>query len=335
MSEQNDDISDFVRAKMTMIVPVLEATLHSLSRDRISRLGGINRITLHDLSREFRAGSGDTGICFEYAVHDAIANRNPLIHSLASEVLENFCSIKNGANSLLFGPEKDGVIPIIESIQDALTEDAVVYVGNRGRPPKLRKYIPQIVRAFRRHDARSTLPRSISGLWKADLFIGNVQSEQWVGTTVKINPSQLQGAQGLRIGIYPKRDLKDTPRIDSELNLIRLPLPYDSEFMEFFYKSFFLVRAFMNADARVPSPAFLPDAEDRMIANELQSRRIYPVQQVIEAFRSMSQPGLMNIDPVQNLEIAAQISETDGLINEPTQVDQSPFVSLTPIARSK
>lgn len=332
-SLQNAEIEDAVRSKLTMVVPVLEATLYSLSRERIERLGGITAITLHDLAREFRAGTGDAGICFEYAVHEAIASRNPLIHTLASEVLERFCTIREGAHSILFGPEKDGVIPVVESVTNALTDESVVYVGNRGRPPKLRRYIPQIVRAFRRNEDRNKLPRSISGLWKADLFVGNPSSEQWVGTTVKINPSHLQGAQGLRIGVYPKQTPRDVPRRDDDLNLIRLPLPYDSAFMEVFYKSFFLVRAFLNADAAIPKPVDLPDAEDRYITTELFARRDYPTIDVIGAIRNMSQPNLIVTHEVRQLEVGALLSEEQGLESEPHDIVESEFVSLSPISR--
>jgi len=51
-----------------MVIPILKASLSSLARDRIDRLGGVEKITLHDLAREVLQGSGDTGICFEYAV---------------------------------------------------------------------------------------------------------------------------------------------------------------------------------------------------------------------------------------------------------------------------
>src|SRR6266566_4990379 len=131
--KQIGDVEDPVRSKLAIVVPILKATLHSLARDRIERLGGLPRITLHDLAREFRQGHGDAGICFEYAVHEAIAANSRLIHPLASEVLEGLCNIKGGADSILFGPEKEGVIPIIESVANALTDDSVVYVGNVGR----------------------------------------------------------------------------------------------------------------------------------------------------------------------------------------------------------
>jgi hypothetical protein len=135
-SIQISNVADPVRSKFAMVSPVIDATLHSLAHDRIERLGGIDKVTLHDVAREFRDGSGDAGICFEYAVHEAIATKNELIYPLTSEVLEDFCKIQGGADSILFGPEKDGLIPILESVQDALTDESIVYVGNKGRPPQ-------------------------------------------------------------------------------------------------------------------------------------------------------------------------------------------------------
>lgn len=328
---QEDQLADPVRAKLSMVVPILSATLFSLNRSRVERFGGYNRITLWDIAREFREGSGDVGICFEWAVHEALANHNETIHALASEVLKDFCGIGGGSDSLLFGPEKEGAIPILESVRDSLSDDARIYVGNRGQPPKLRRYIPQIIRASRRNAERDRLPRSISGLWKADLFLGNASSEKWVGTTVKVNSDQLEGAQGLRIGIYPKRDAKDTPRRDESLNLVRLPLPYDGEFMELFYKSFFLVRAFLKADAQVPRPESLPDAEDRFLTQELQSRRQFLAVDVIEVLRGMSQPGLIRTDDVTEVEPTAIISEATGLKeNPPVDPTANEYISLTP-----
>lgn len=342
-SRQIAEVSDAVRSKFAMTVPVLEATLNSLKRERIERYStnperierfaeGLRSITLADLSREFREGSGDAGICFEYAIHDAIAHDSPLIEPLASEVLEEFCNIQGGAWSILFGPEKDGVIPILESAEDALTEDARVYVGNRGQPPKLRQYIPQIINAFRRHEERNKLPRSINGLWKADLFLGNGDVERWVGTTVKINPSDLQGAQGLRIGIYPQVDRKDRPRKDDSLNLIRLPLPYDAAFMELFYKAFFLTRAFMNADARCPPPVKLPDAEDRFVTNELEIRRSFPVVEVLDVLREMGQRNLLENDDIIEIGADATLSQR-GLDSDPKRAVSADFVSLAPGTR--
>lgn len=328
---QAQGLSDAVQAKFAMAVPVLEATLGSLAKDRANRFGGYAKVTLADLARETREGTGDAGICFELAVHQAIETRNPLVHPLVSEVLDQHIGIKESAESILFGPEKNHVIPILESTQDALTEDSRVWVGNRGQPPKLKRYVPQIINAFRRSETRNKLPRSISGLWKADLFLGGKTIDRWLGTTVKINPDQLQGAQGLRVGIYPKRNAKDDPRLDNDLNLLRIPLPYDGAFMETFYKSFYLVRAFLKADATVPAEIHLPDAEDRFVTRELQQRREFPIMDVLDVLRTMSQTNLIAQEPVTEIQPAASLSEA-GLSDRPKPEDVSDLISVSPFS---
>ena len=314
-----------------MTVPVLEATNSSLAKDRAARFGGYNKVTLADLAREAREGNGDAGICFELAVHQAVEAQDRLLHPLVSEVLEELCGIPGGADSILFGPEKNHIIPILESTENALTDESRIWVGNRGQPPKLKRYIPQIINAFRRGEMRNNLPRSISGLWKADLFLGTKQKDRWLGTTIKINPDQLIGAKGLRLGIYPKKNEKDAPRKDDDLNLIRIPLPYDGAFMEAFYRSFYLVRAFLKADARVPPPVNLPDAEDRFITRELEMRRDFAVSDVVEVIRDMAQGDLIRSAEVADILPAASLTEA-GLQNTPAPEDISEMVSLSPFS---
>lgn len=328
---QRDGLADAVQAKFAMSIPILEATLGSLALERADRFGGYRKVTLADLAREAREGTGDAGICFELAVHQAIQARDPLIHPLVSEVLDQHMGIRDEADSILFGPEKNHVIPILESTQDALTEESRVWVGNRGQPPKLKRYIPQIINAFRRREGRNALPRSISGIWKADLFLGGKQIDRWLGTTVKINPNQLVGAQGLRIGIYPKANANDGPRMDEDLRLLRIPLPYDGAFMEGFYKSFFLVRAFLKADARVPPEIHLPDAEDRFVTRELEKRRGFPVLEVIGVLREMAQRDLFDAEPVTEIAPAASLTE-GGLGDAPAAEDISEIVSVSPFS---
>jgi hypothetical protein len=331
---QRHGLNDAVRAKFAMAIPVLEATLCSLATDRANRFGGYNHVTLADLARETLEGSGDAGICFELAVHQAIESRDPLIHPLVSEVLDDHMHIKDQADSILFGPEKNHVIPILESVQDALTEESRVWVGNRGQPPKLKRYIPQIMNAFRRSEERNTLPRSISGIWKADLFLGGKAIDRWLGTTVKINPAHLKGAQGLRVGIYPKLNANDGPRLDNDLNLLRIPLPYDGAFMEAFYKAFLLVRAFLKADARVPPEVNLPDAEDRFVTRELEARRTFPVRGVLGVLHDMGQPDLLEAQGVLELAPAASLTP-GGLGQAPRLEDTSELVSLSPFATER
>jgi hypothetical protein len=119
-------------------------------------------------------------------------------------------------------------------------------------------------------------------------------------------------------------------RKDDDLNLVRLPLPYDGGFMELFYKSFNLVRAFLEADARVPLPVALPDAEDRFVTNELEQRARFPVLAVTRVIRDMSQRDLLDERPVEEAKPTAELSETEGLEDEPSGASDEDLISLTP-----
>lgn len=99
---QQEGLSDAVQAKFSMAIPVLDAMLGSLARNRAKRFGGYAAVTLADLARETREGAGDAGICFELAVHQAIEKRSQLIHPLVSEVLDRHMGIKEDADSILF-----------------------------------------------------------------------------------------------------------------------------------------------------------------------------------------------------------------------------------------
>jgi hypothetical protein len=95
-----------------------------------------------------------------------------------------------------------------------LTDDSRLLAGGRGTPVKLKAHLEKVKRAFRLPEVRGDLPRSIRGLWRADLFVGAPSREQWVATTLKTNASQLEGGAGIRIGVYPEERRGDGPSFD-------------------------------------------------------------------------------------------------------------------------
>jgi hypothetical protein len=290
---QVGDITDAARARIAMVRPILVATVHALKRDRVERFGGYDKITLADLAREYREGSGDCGICFEYAVHDAISREDARIHPLISNVLEEFCYIKEGAQSILFGAEKNGAIGLIETTSELLTDESRILVGKTGQPPKLKRHLASLLKAFKSAKERERLPPSIRGVWRTDLFVGSQREDRWVATTMKINASDLEGDAGIRVGLYPERRKGESPSRDDSKNLILCPIPYNAGFMELFYSSFFIVKQFLAADAQLPKPVALPSSDDRHVASELVARRLYAVLDVVAALEPMAQPDLL------------------------------------------
>ena len=294
---QEGVVADRVSAVTAVVRPVLLGTLYALQRDRIERLGGLEAVTLTDLAREYRKGDGDCGICFEYAVHDAIGRSDPLVVDRVQTALSTMCKIPDAdPASILFGAEKSGAQRLVDTASSLLTDASVLMSGSRGRPVFLRRHLNAAVREFRsrRIPSISALPSSISGLWKADLFVGGQQSDRWVGTTVKINASDLEGARGLRLGLVPAIGSKDKAYKDEGRNLIVVPLPYDGQFMEVFYTGFNIVAQLLHADAKMPAMVALPNGSDRQVVNELVSRRQYPVLGVVDALAAQAQPHLLS-----------------------------------------
>lgn len=296
IERQVNPVADEVAAVTAVVRPILLGTVQGLKGQVVADAGGIENIRIRMLPRLYRPGDGDCGLCFEYAVHDAVRRGDgPVLDRIATAMSPPLCRVPGSEPaSILFGAEKAGSQQLIETANGLLTDDSSLLYGTRGRPLKLKRHLSLIAAAFRKKDARRALPQSISGLWRADLFLGNSDSDRWVGTSVKINSTQLEPARGLRIGIVPSREgATDAVRRDVKRNLIVCPLPHDGSFMETFYKAWGVVQQFLDADAQVPKEVALPRPADRQVARYLEDRRDFPVLDVIEALRPLAQPELL------------------------------------------
>jgi hypothetical protein len=183
---------------------------------------------------------------------------------------------------------------IIETAKNLLTEDSRILVGKKGQPPKLRRYLDDLVRAFKNVKHRERLPQSIRGLWKADLFLGSPSPDQWVATTLKIRRLDLEAAPGLRIGLFPEERPGQGPERDEAKNLILCPLPYSGEFMQLFGASFQIVKQIVAAKGQQPDRVALYYEDDQQVAKWLIDRRGFPVLAVLGALEPLKQPGLLD-----------------------------------------
>lgn len=295
---QLNPVSDDVLALTAVVRPILAGVLYALKADVVREAGGYENVKLKMLPRLYRPGDGDVGICFEYAVHEALSNGDHRVQERVADAVR-LCRIKSAAapKSILFGVEKTGAIQLIDTARGILTDESRTLAGGVGQPPKLKARLNVIAAAFRRPQTRLALPHSVRGLWKADLFVGSVETQQWVGTSVKINPTQLEAAAGLRIGIVPTRQGRsDRVRLDDGKGLVICPLHHDADFMQVFYEAWRIVQAFLEADAKVPKEVLMPRPVHREICRILEERREFPTVDVIDALRIFSQPELLETD---------------------------------------
>lgn len=312
---QMNPVSSEVLARITIIRPILTALLVGIKQEVLNELGGPQNVKLFMLTRAYRAGGGDVGFCFEWAIHDAIRREESAVMERLADASRR-CRLPGDAfRSILFGVEKSGKTRIIDTANDLLTDDSRILTGAQAQPPKLKAYMNMLAAAFTRPETRAALPSSINGLWKADLFFGTVDADRWLGTTLKINPRDLEGARGLRIGIVPAfQGASERIYKDEGKNLIVCPIPYDGSFMELFYTGWRIVQQFIQADARIPSPVALPVPADRQVARELEMRRDFPVMDVITALNPQSQMDLLETAERQVQSITKR--EADNILND-------------------
>lgn len=103
----------------------MEGLALSLNQEIVEQVGGYKKISLKHFTDLYRPGDGDCGICFEYAVHSAIVDKNSEILSRIDYALNNFCKIKQGdPTSILFGAEKNGTLQLIDSVTEHLMDDS-------------------------------------------------------------------------------------------------------------------------------------------------------------------------------------------------------------------
>lgn len=90
---QNNPVADMVSAFIAVVRPILEGTLNALKRDVVEEAGGYDSAKLKMLPRLYRRGDGDCGLCFEYAVHDALNRADTMVLGRVYDVLR-YCGLQ-------------------------------------------------------------------------------------------------------------------------------------------------------------------------------------------------------------------------------------------------
>lgn len=101
--KQTNEVCSEYEALFSIIHPVLTGLALSLKQDIVKQVGGNEKISLELFTRLYEPGDGDCGICFEYAVHDAIISKNADVLNRIDSALSKHCKIKGDIpSSILF-----------------------------------------------------------------------------------------------------------------------------------------------------------------------------------------------------------------------------------------
>lgn len=321
---QLNPVSEDVGALTAVTRPIVAGLLHSIGEEYLRPHGGRQNIRLADLGRVRKANDGDLGVAFEYAVHDAIMTGTGIVVDRVNSALK-LCRIEKGdPTSILFAIEKSGAKQLVKTQRELITPDSRILSGSVGQPAKLAKHLNQLAAAFHKPTTRPALPQSIRGLWKADLFLGSTVPDHWVGTSIKINPSRLETAPGLRIAIVPTSSgNSDAVRMDEQRRLVMCPLPHDYSFMQTFHEGMRIIQALAANDFKMPKDAELPNPMHREVARIYVERREFSVFDVLEAVALFAQPELIGTET----EKASTVEfDTDKVSDTSTMIGPIPAI---------
>lgn len=294
---QQNEVADHTAALFAMTRPILVSVANSVGVERLRTLNLTHaEIPLLNLRGLWAEGDGDIGNAFEFVVHEAIMGGNEVVLERVHDALK-FCRIDaTEIGSILFAVEKRRSKQLIDTRIDLITEQSVSMSGKRGRPMKIQRYINQLAAAFYRESAiPANSPQSLKGLWKADLFLGALDSDRWVGTSIKSNPKDVRPVAGLRIAIIPSEfSPTDAVTFDEHRQIVLCPLPYDGSFMALFYDAWRLVKTLIAHEFSDPPEHLLTTSAERYVAGRYKSLRRNTITQALEATELSSQPHLFD-----------------------------------------
>jgi hypothetical protein len=116
---QESPVADEVAAVTAVVRPILEGTLYGLKVEVVAQVGGYGRCTLSMLSRLYRPGDGDCGLCFEYAVHDALNRQEPAVMERIHDAAHRHCNVPGAEPSSTYRVERDAALDkLLEAIEN-------------------------------------------------------------------------------------------------------------------------------------------------------------------------------------------------------------------------
>jgi hypothetical protein len=170
--EQMAPIDEYGRALYAVCRSILRALLDSLTTQDLTILNTPTAdVTMRQLAMMARLDrdKGMRGDGFEWAVHEAIAGREPKVLEPISTALRRASKYVQDRepNSLLFGHERARYLGFLDAVIDEAGTDAFLLPDRQGRPFK---FGPWVAKAAQGHTAESELHERIKKYGKQIYF---------------------------------------------------------------------------------------------------------------------------------------------------------------------
>lgn len=291
--EQNAPIDEYGRALYAVARSILRALIDSISNEDLTDLNTeLAYVRMRQLAKITRLerDKGMRGDGFEWAVHEAILGKEPSVLNPISQALRRASQYVKDSEptSILFGQERAKYLGFLDAVVDEAGTESYLLPQGQGSPFKFGRWVSV---AARGHTAESELNERIKKIWKTDLFLSTIDDQKYFAATVKSNYDQLEGGQGLRIGIVPESihpQNKMGVKFSNKHGLWIVTLADPNGFMGLFNDAYHAVaRAISKLGKQQQPPYYIPpSAKAQKLQEQLEK---YPDAKVIDIEEALNE----------------------------------------------
>lgn len=300
--EQNAPIDEYGRALFAVARSVFRALIDSVTDEDLRDLNTpLKDVRMRQLAKVARLerDKGMRGDGFEWAVHEAILGQEPSVLNPVAQALKRASKyVKDSApTSVLFGQERAKYLGFMDAVVDEQRAgNAYLLPQGSGTPFR---FGPWVSVAARGHQAEPDLADRIKKIWKTDLFLSAQDDPRHFAATVKSNIAQLEGGQGLRIGIVPESaeyQNRRGLRFDVDHGLWVVSLADPNGFMGLFNDAYHAVaRAICTLGKQQPPHYYAkPSAKAQKLQLQLERYPDAPIYDIEDALDSAAQQNLVS-----------------------------------------
>lgn len=299
--EQNAPIDEYGRALYAVSRSVLRALIDSISDEDLTDLNTpLLDVRMRQLAKVVRLerDKGMRGDGFEWAVHEAVLGKEPSVLNPLGEALRRSSKyVKDAApTSLLFGQERAKYLGFMDAVVDDAGTNSYLLPQGSGKPFR---FGPWVSVAAQGHTAEHLLNERIKKIWKTDLFLSAEGDPRYFAATVKSNFAQLEGGQGLRIGIVPESthfNNKSGVRFSSEHGLWLVTLADPNGFMGLFNDAYHAVARAICTLGKQPQPPYFvkPSAKAQLVQEQIEKYPDARANEIEDALNDAAQQNLVS-----------------------------------------